>query len=106
MSEAELRNLDRLEAEAAKWAYSMLFSEPLKLIAAAVGQGPVVGGMLSLITAAQILGYIYLAGRVGAAGGITKITHLEPLRFAAILAYALYVGLFFGHFVVQPLLGA
>ncbi|MCW8086582.1 hypothetical protein [Sabulicella glaciei] len=60
-------------------------------------------GLFSLVTAAQLMWYIHLAGRDEAHCGVRRP---GPLRFAAIVAYALNLGLFLGHFVGWPLVPA
>ena len=94
---------ERREAVAMQWGSSVLPSEPLKIIAATISQGPMVSGMLSLVTAAQLMGHIHLAGRDEAHCGVRRP---GTLRFAAIVAYALYFGLLPGHYVVRSLLPA
>ncbi|WP_207541191.1 hypothetical protein [Sabulicella rubraurantiaca] len=103
MSETDQKNRDRLDAEAAKWAHSMLFTEPLKVIAAAYAGAWQVGLMLTAVCLSQLLGYCYLAGQVGRHAGHGGIRWLEALRHTAVLAYAFYADLFFWYFVLRPL---
>ncbi|WP_338664323.1 hypothetical protein VQH23_03975 [Pararoseomonas sp. SCSIO 73927] len=97
-------NRDRLDKAAADWAGRMLFSEPLKVIAAAQSRSePAVAWLLVAVMASQLLGYLYLGWRVGRHGGYPNLHHgPEWVRGAAVLAYVAYIGGFVWVFCLPP----
>lgn len=96
---------DRMDAEAARWAYAMLFTEPAKFIALGhTSPGPYVSLAVLLTSFAQVFGYLYLAWRVGVAGGFPGLKRRhEALRLAALTAYVMAILVMFWQFVLRPL---
>lgn len=91
LSPGDDANRDRMDKLGADWASKMLLTEPLKLIAAVQAGTKPVAWLLVLIMIAQVLGYLYIGGRVGVHGGYAGIDQLEKLRFAAVAIYAIYI---------------
>jgi hypothetical protein len=84
-------NRVRIDKTAADWTSRMLFSEPIKVLGAIQAHDTRVAWLLLLVMLAQLLGYGYLAGRVGAHSGYPRIKRLEVARWAAVLIYFAYV---------------
>lgn len=93
-------NRDRMDKLAADWASKMLFSEPIKVLAAVQAASKPVAWLLVLIMFAQMLGYLVISGRIGAHGGYVGIEWLEKLRFAAVAIYMVYIAGFIVAFCV------
>jgi hypothetical protein len=89
-----LDNRDRFDAEATKWATTLVFTEPLKMIGAIIAQGqsiPGVAPVLTLMMVIQFLGYQHMVLRVQAFGGYKKIKWAERCRILALFLYLIYM---------------